>query len=69
MKHEVTGRNLLVKTPTKADNFNDALYDFGWKSLLSIYYDGKKILNHATDNPGHDDHLHLQGYNPSISYE
>ncbi len=41
--------------------FNDAMYKFGWKSMLSFKYNGK-LLNHSKPDEKHNDHLHLQNY-------
>lgn len=55
---------------SRQNTFNDALYKFGWKSMLSQNYGEKdaKILNHCTNdkNSGHNDHLHLQGFAPTL---
>ncbi|MGN7819448.1 DUF4280 domain-containing protein [Chitinophaga sp. 22536] len=47
--------------------FNDALYKFGWKSMLSQTYNEDKILNHCSPDPDghHNDHLHVQEYSPN----
>lgn len=45
----------------RQNNFNDALYKFGWKSLLSWEYNGK-LLKHSIHYSGHNNHLHLQSY-------
>ena len=45
--------------------FNDALYKFGWKSMLSWEYDEDKLLNHCKHYKGHYNHLHVQGYKPN----
>lgn len=56
----------------RQNKFNDALYKFGWKSMLSQYYGEtgkKKLLNHCSDDykkKAHNDHLHLQSYKPTI---
>jgi predicted chitinase len=50
----------------RQNNFNDALYKFGWKSMLSWKYNNNKLLNHTTHYDGHNDHLHVQGYNPTL---
>ena len=54
----------------RQNNFNDLLYKFGWKSMLSQYYGERKnkILrrcNNDSDN-NHNDHLHIQGYQPTL---
>lgn len=48
--------------------FNDALYKFGWKSMLSQTYNKNKLLNHCKNdaNGDHNDHLHIQGYEPKF---
>lgn len=55
----------------RQNKFNDALYDFGWKSMLSQYYgdDKNKILNHCKNDKfrNHNDHLHIQGYKPTYT--
>lgn len=51
----------------RQNKFNDALYDYGWKSMISQKY-GKekdKLLNHTTEDEKHYqhyNHLHVQGY-------
>ncbi|ELY2018493.1 glycoside hydrolase family 19 protein, partial [Flavobacterium psychrophilum] len=49
----------------RQNKFNDALYKFGWKKMLSWKYN-KKTLNHATHYDDHHDHLHLQSYTPKL---
>ena len=47
--------------------FIEALYRFGWKSMLSFRYerDGQlKLLQRTHHYSGHHHHLHLQGYAP-----
>ncbi|WP_374461165.1 glycoside hydrolase family 19 protein [Chryseobacterium taeanense] len=55
---------------TRQNTFNDALYKFGWKSMLSQNYGERdeKILNHCTNdkNRDHNDHLHIQGFSPTL---
>lgn len=49
--------------------FNEALYKFGWKSMLSYKYDNDtKLLNRCTKDSElrHHDHLHVQGYKPQF---
>lgn len=55
----------------RQNNFNDLLYKFGWKSILSQYYGESKnkllrrCINDANNN--HNDHLHnIQGYKPTL---
>lgn len=63
---EIIGwKNLDIERQNK---FNDALYKFGWKSMLSQNFDNGKILNHCqndSDN-NHNDHLHIQSYSPNF---
>ena len=54
---------------TRQNKFNDELYGFGWKSMLSWKYGktgSKKLLNHSSHYANHHHHLHTQGYNPNI---
>ncbi|WP_269789743.1 hypothetical protein [Stenotrophomonas sp. Iso1] len=49
--------------------FNDALYRFGWKSMLAWRYrrNGQmRLLNHTQHYAGHHHHLHVQGYAPNV---
>lgn len=49
--------------------FNEALFKFGWKRMLSWRYmkDGaEKLLPHATHLTNHHHHLHVQGYAPTL---
>ena len=62
----ITGgyKDLDVKRQNK---FNDALYSYGWKSMMSQKYGKKKdkLLNHTTEDTKHYqhyNHLHIQGY-------
>ena len=54
----------------RQNKWNDALYKFGWKSMLGWTYkrNGKvNYLNHLPKNTkNHHHHLHLQGYKPSF---
>ena len=53
----------------RQNKWNDALYKFGWKSMLGWTYtrDGKiNYLHHLPKNTdNHHHHLHLQGYSPN----
>jgi predicted chitinase len=49
----------------RQNKFNDALYKYGWKSMLSCKYD-KKLLNHCTHDADHYNHLHLQSFKPKL---
>lgn len=55
---------------SRQNNFNDALYKFGWKSMLSQNYGLRKenLLNKCINDRdnGHNDHLHIQGYSPTL---
>lgn len=66
--NEATGWKGLDET--RQNTFNDALYKFGWKSMLSQNYGERdeKILNHCTHdkNKDHNDHLHIQGFSPTL---
>jgi hypothetical protein len=54
----------------RQNNFNDALHKFGWKSMLSQSYGARreKLLNKCTNDSdnNHNDHLHIQGYAPTL---
>lgn len=54
----------------RQNKFNDALFKFGWKSMLSQYYgeENNKLLNHCSNDSdnNHNDHLHIQGFKPTI---
>lgn len=53
---------------SRQNNFNDALYKYGWKSLLSWQYGpDNKLLNHSKHFANHHDHLHVQGYSPTLN--
>jgi len=59
----------------RQNKFNDALFKFGWKNLLSekfVPYGEKKnvLLNHTHhyNKSRHNNHLHSQGYNPNLTY-
>lgn len=45
--------------------FNDALYKYGWKSMLSWKYNGK-TLNHSKHYADHYHHLHVQTFTPTL---
>ncbi len=49
----------------RQNTFNDALFKYGWKSMLSWEYDGK-TLNHSIHFANHNHHLHLQGFTPIL---
>ncbi len=51
---------------TRQNTFNDALYKFGWKDMLSWKYN-KKLLNHSKHFKGHHHHLHVQNYKPNFT--
>ncbi|WP_346881331.1 hypothetical protein [uncultured Algibacter sp.] len=52
----------------RQEKFNDALYGFGWKSMISQKYGtsgSKQLLKRCTEDKKkhqHYDHLHIQGY-------
>ncbi|WP_240665132.1 hypothetical protein [Flavobacterium columnare] len=65
----------ISKTPKLLDferqnKWNEALYKFGWKSMLGWTYtlDGKtyKLRYIPKNSDNHHHHLHLQGYNPNF---
>jgi RHS repeat-associated protein len=63
-------KNLDIERQNK---FNDALYKFGWKNMLSETFNpfGKKenmLLNRTThyNKSRHHNHLHLQGFKPNL---
>ena len=62
-------KSFVIKNGNK-NNFNDALYKFGWKSLLSQSFGERKakLLNKCTNDSdnNHNDHLHIQGYAPTL---
>jgi hypothetical protein len=49
----------------RQNQFNDALYQFGWKKMLSWKYDDGRLLNHSQAYKGHNNHLHVQSYKPN----
>ena len=54
----------------RQNKFNDALHKFGWKSMLSQSFGERKekLLNKCTNDSdnNHNDHLHVQGYAPTL---
>ncbi|WP_314243760.1 hypothetical protein [Empedobacter tilapiae] len=52
----------------RQNTFNSALYKFGWKGMLSQYYNRKQLLKHCINDSknGHNDHLHVQSYSPKL---
>lgn len=53
----------------RQNTFNEALFKFGWKSMLSYKYDNdSKLLSRCTKDKKlrHHDHLHVQGYKPQF---
>lgn len=49
----------------RQNKFNDALYKFGWKSMYSWRYNNK-LLNHTKHLTGHNHHLHIQEFKPTL---
>ncbi|MDR0807027.1 MAG: chitinase [Enterobacteriaceae bacterium] len=51
----------------RQNKFNDALFKFGWKSMLSQTFNVNKIFNHCKNDQAnhHNDHLHVQSYLPN----
>ena len=62
--------NPALLDAARQNSWNNALYKFGWKSMLGWSYkkDGKtKNLSHIPKNTkNHHHHLHLQGYTPNF---
>ncbi|CAD0009677.1 DUF6443 domain-containing protein [Flavobacterium salmonis] len=53
--------------------FNASLYKFGWKDMISERFNGTLLDNTSSANDrgigsDHTNHLHMQGYNPSLTY-
>lgn len=51
---------------TRQNQFNDALYKYGWKSMLSWKFDNGRLLNHCTQYDDHYHHLHVQSFTPNL---
>ena len=49
----------------RQNKFNDALYKYGWKSMLSWKYNNK-TLHHAKHFENHNHHLHVQSFTPNL---
>lgn len=67
LAYEQARPELLDEARQKA--FIEALYRFGWKSMLSYRYerDGEtRLLARTRHYRGHYHHLHLQGYTPDV---
>ncbi len=50
----------------RQNQFNDALYKYGWKSMLSWNYSNGLLLNHSSHYDDHNHHLHVQSYRPTL---
>lgn len=50
---------------TRQNKFNDALYKYGWKSMLSWQYNSK-TLHHSKHFENHNHHLHVQSFKPNL---
>lgn len=50
----------------RQNEFNDALYRFGWKNLKSFNVLNLPLSHHSTHLDDHHHHLHVQGYAPNI---
>ncbi|MFC5046166.1 hypothetical protein ACFSTE_04640 [Aquimarina hainanensis] len=50
----------------RQNKFNDALYKFGWKDMLSWKYNNK-LLKHCKHYKNHHHHLHVQDYKPNLT--
>ena len=79
LRTDKTGERVLLgqnELDIKRQNeFNDALYKFGWKDMLSENFRsaGEKnstLLNHTRhySKSRHHHHLHTQGYKPNLIY-
>lgn len=67
LAHEFGAPELLDEVRQNA--FNEALYRFGWKSMLSYRYerDGEtRLLARTRHYRNHHHHLHAQGYAPTV---
>lgn len=49
----------------RQNQFNDALYKYGWKSMLSWRFDGR-LLKHCSHYEDHYHHLHIQSFTPKL---
>ncbi|SFW70352.1 LysM domain-containing protein [Sinomicrobium oceani] len=52
----------------RQNDFNDALYKYGYTDLLSFKYNidsEERLLNHSRHYANHHHHLHIQGFNPT----
>lgn len=49
----------------RQNQFNDALYKFGWKSMLSWQFNGR-LLRHCIQYDDHYHHLHVQSFRPKL---
>lgn len=52
----------------RQNQLNDALYKYGWKSMLSQYFNGTELFNHCVNDKdkNHNDHLHIQKFTPNL---
>ncbi len=50
----------------RQNQFNNSLFKYGWKSMLSWTYANRRILNHSSHYKDHHHHLHVQSYTPKI---
>ena len=57
---------------TRQSSFNEALYKYGWKDMISERFGNGNLLPHTSSSierkihSDHTTHLHLQGFNPTI---
>ncbi|ABQ05635.1 glycoside hydrolase family 19 protein [Flavobacterium johnsoniae] len=49
----------------RQNEFNDALFKYGWKNMLSWKYN-KKLLHHSIHYEDHHHHLHIQSFEPNL---
>lgn len=50
----------------RQNQFNDALYKYGWKSMLSWKFNSGRLLHHCIQYDDHYHHLHVQSYKPTL---
>jgi len=49
----------------RQNEFNDALFKYGWKKMLSWKYN-RKLLHHSIHYEDHHHHLHVQSFEPNL---
>ena len=79
LRNDESGGRVLLGSSNldieRQNKFNDALYDFGWKDLLSEKFTpsgqtNSMLLNHTRhySKSRHHNHLHTQGFSPYLIY-